>query len=119
MNNKDESLLLIIEYPDHIAVMSSFCMSTDAELKIQRDLKRNIWQMQPFFHPFKASVLELSYSVSIKGEGHFTVYISVLSIYVLPPKLNHVFLSYLLSIGICQHDIPSHQKLLWGNNLMN
>lgn len=47
MSNKDESLLLITEYPDHIAVMSPFChrehrCRVPAEDTLQRDLKRNI-----------------------------------------------------------------------------
>lgn len=34
MNNKDESLFLI-EYSDHIAVISPFCMSTDVEFLLK------------------------------------------------------------------------------------
>lgn len=35
MDNKDASSLLIAEYPDHIAVKSPLCMSTDAEFLLK------------------------------------------------------------------------------------
>lgn len=35
MNNKDESLFLITEYPDHISVISPFCVSTGTEFLLK------------------------------------------------------------------------------------
>lgn len=35
MSNKDESLFLIIEYPDHVAVISLFFMNTDTEFLLK------------------------------------------------------------------------------------
>lgn len=47
MNNKDESLLLIIEYPDHIVIVTLlYEHRIPAEDILQRGFKRNICQIR-------------------------------------------------------------------------